>query len=407
MQEAAESADDARSVLGGGRTAVHAMPTDATASVHWDVFLAYQLYASSITLDGMVSALEPKPRGAYHTERHDMGISVCQSMFMLLCVLPVWSLFRRLRCPEAAYSHFQHQSLSSQSSGESVTLPDGPQHGTPLGARPLIRLQARVVRRANSPNKQPQGASAQVVGVRVGLAVPSPPPSLSAAPPSMQSARSTAPPSLPPPWAHLPSTPCTLCRFRCSPPIAAVEVCKPAPLPFERIRRAWWPGCYRRLYPPMSPITTDWSCLSPTPSSPMPVPAYAPPLPACGEAVLEQLWEPVFCVCIWRGRGATGVQGVCGGGVRLASRVGQGCLKMLSEGKERVYGGAGDRHGGERPSWKCTLQDQTPRPVQVSRTSIDMASSVPPKSRALTLADKATTSISSISPAKTRRLQWG
>ncbi|KAF8531844.1 hypothetical protein JB92DRAFT_3092073 [Gautieria morchelliformis] len=28
--------------------------------------------------------------------------------------------------------------------------------------------------------------------------------------------------------------------------------------------------------------------------------------------------------------------------------------------------------------WKCMLQDQTPRPVQVSRTSIDMASFVPP-----------------------------
>jgi Berberine and berberine like len=62
-------------VYGGGNSAVNAVPADATAFAHRDAFLVYQLYASSITppypkdgipfVDGMVSALEPNPRGAY------------------------------------------------------------------------------------------------------------------------------------------------------------------------------------------------------------------------------------------------------------------------------------------------------------------------------------------------------
>ncbi|KAF8505210.1 hypothetical protein JB92DRAFT_3098540 [Gautieria morchelliformis] len=48
---------------------------------------------------------------------------------------------------------------------------DPPQPSGPLRAAPRIGLQARVVRRARLADEQPQGASARVVGVRLGLAV--------------------------------------------------------------------------------------------------------------------------------------------------------------------------------------------------------------------------------------------
>ncbi|KAF8499312.1 hypothetical protein JB92DRAFT_2743971 [Gautieria morchelliformis] len=64
-------------LYGGGKSAISAVPPDATAFAHRDAFLVYQLYASAVGLvppypkdgipfvDGMVSSLVPKPSGAY------------------------------------------------------------------------------------------------------------------------------------------------------------------------------------------------------------------------------------------------------------------------------------------------------------------------------------------------------
>ena len=64
-------------VYGGGKSAISAVPVDATAFVHRDAFLVYQLYASSSNfkppypedgiafVDGMATALVAEPIGAY------------------------------------------------------------------------------------------------------------------------------------------------------------------------------------------------------------------------------------------------------------------------------------------------------------------------------------------------------
>jgi Berberine and berberine like len=62
-------------VYGGGKSAISAVPPDATAFGHRDAFLVYQLYDSSGSqpypktgipfVEGMVSSLVPNPLRAY------------------------------------------------------------------------------------------------------------------------------------------------------------------------------------------------------------------------------------------------------------------------------------------------------------------------------------------------------
>ncbi|KAF8511054.1 hypothetical protein JB92DRAFT_3097254 [Gautieria morchelliformis] len=93
---------------------------------------------------------------------------------------------------------------------------------------------------------------------------------------------------------------------------------------------------------------------------PKPMPTHMPPLPARGEAVLEQLWASVCCVGVG-GRGlslawvgATGVRAILGkggedgkrgGGALAASR----CSVRRTGRRGREYGVAGERQGCGRP----------------------------------------------------------